>query len=38
MHTPLEKLALIKGKVNEVISQTQIKTNPEIIVVSKLFP
>ena len=38
MHTPLEKLALIKGKVNEVISQTQIKTNPEIIVVSKTFP
>ncbi len=38
MHTPLEKLALIKGKVNKVISQTQIKTNPEIIVVSKTFP
>ena len=38
MHTPLEKLALIKGKVNEVISQTQIKINPEIIVVSKTFP
>jgi len=38
MHTPLEKLTLIKSKVNEIISQTKIKTYPKIIVVSKTFP
>ena len=37
MHTSLEKLELIKNKVNKIISQTQIKTQPEIIVVSKTF-
>jgi len=37
MHTSLEKLAFIKSKVNKIISQTQIKTQPEIIVVSKTF-
>ena len=37
MHSSLQKLALIKNKVNEIISQKQLKTNPTIIVISKTF-
>ena len=29
---------LVKNKVNEIITQKQLKTNPQIIVVSKTFP
>ena len=38
MHTTLQKLNLVKNKVNEIISQKQLKTNPQIIVVTKTFP
>ena len=37
MHSNLQKLALVKNKVNEIISQKQLKTNPTIIVISKTF-
>ena len=37
MHTSLQKLTLIKNKVNEIIDQKQLKTNPKIIVVTKTF-
>ena len=38
MHGSLQKLNLVKNKVNEIIDQTQLKTNPQIIVVTKTFP
>ena len=37
MHSSLQKLALVKNKVNEIISQKQLKTSPTIIVISKSF-
>ena len=37
MHASLQKLALVKNKVNEIISQKQLKTNPTIVVISKTF-
>ena len=37
MHSSLQKLALVKNKVNEIINQKQLKTNPTIIVISKTF-
>ena len=37
MHTSLQKLTLVKNKVNEIIRQKQLKTNPKIIVVTKTF-
>ena len=37
MHTSLQKLTLVKIKVNEIIKQKQLKTNPTIIVVTKTF-
>ena len=37
MHSSLQKLALVKNKVNEIISQKQLKTNPTIVVISKTF-
>ena len=37
MHTSLKKLDLVKNKVNEIITQKQLKTNPKIIVVTKTF-
>jgi len=37
MHTSLQKLTLVKNKVNEIIIQKQLKTNPKIIVVTKTF-
>ena len=37
MHTSLQKLTLVKIKVNEIIKQKQLKTNPKIIVVTKTF-
>ena len=30
MHTSLQKLTLVKNKVNEIIRQKQLKTNPKI--------
>ena len=38
MHDSVQKLNLIKNKVNEIINRKQLKTNPQIIVVSKTFP
>ena len=37
MHRSSQKLTLVKNKVNEIISQKQLKTNPKIIVVTKTF-
>ena len=37
MHDSLQKLNLVKNKVNEIISQKQLKTKPQIIVVTKTF-
>ena len=37
MHDSLQKLNFVKNKVNEVISQRQLKTDPKIIVVTKTF-
>ena len=33
----LQKLTLVRNKVNEIITQKQLKTNPKIIVVTKTF-
>ena len=38
MHASLQKLNLVKNKVNEIIDRKQLKTNPQIIVVTKTFP
>ena len=37
MHTSLQKLTLVKNKVNEIIRQKQLKIYPKIIVVTKTF-
>lgn len=37
MHSSLQKLTLVKNKINEIINQKQLKTNPTIIVISKTF-
>ena len=37
MHSSLQKLDLVKNKVNEIISQKQLKTSPTIVVISKTF-
>ena len=37
MHSTLEQLNLIKNKVNDIIIKKQLKTNPNIIVVTKTF-
>ena len=37
MHSSLQKLSVVKNKVNEIIAQKQLKTNPTIIVISKTF-
>ena len=38
MHNSLENLTLIKKKVNKIILEKHLKTNPNIIVVTKTFP
>ena len=38
MHKSLEKLNLITSKVNEIIKKKQLKTKPQIIVITKKFP
>ena len=38
MHTSSQKLASVKNKINEIIRQKQLKTNPKIVVVTKTFP
>ena len=37
MHSSVQKLTLVKSKVNEIIKQKQLKTDPAIIVISKTF-
>ena len=37
MHASLKKLNFVKNKVNEIIYQKQLKTDPKIIVVTKTF-
>ena len=37
MHSSLQKFTLVKNKVNEIINQKQLKTNPTVIVISKTF-
>ena len=37
MHVSLQKLTLVKNKVNEIVNQKQLKTKPTIIVISKTF-
>tara|TARA_Y100000590_G_scaffold445696_1_gene578190 strand:+ start:1371 stop:2042 length:672 start_codon:yes stop_codon:yes gene_type:complete len=37
MHSISQKLTLIKKQINEIKEQKQLKTNPEIIVVTKTF-
>ena len=37
MHDVLENLNLIKDKVNKIVSQKQLKTEPKVIVVTKKF-
>jgi len=38
MHNSLQKLRLVKNKVNELINKKQLKSTPKIIVISKTFP
>ena len=38
MHTGLQNLSIIKNNVNEIIKQKQLKTEPNIIIVTKTFP
>ena len=37
MHKSLENLNLIKNKINQVINEKQLKTDPKIVVISKTF-
>ena len=38
MHSSLEKLTLVKNKVNQIVNKKQLKIDPKIIVVTKTFP
>ena len=37
MHSTLKQLEFIQNKINEIINRKQLKTKPEIVVVSKTF-
>ena len=37
MHSTLKQLTFIQNKINEIINRKQLKTKPEIVVVSKTF-
>ncbi len=37
MHSSLEKLSLVKNKVNQIIHEKQLKISPNIVVVTKTF-
>ena len=37
MHTSVENLKIIQNKVNEIVSEKQLETNPQIIAVTKTF-
>ena len=38
MHTKIKKLEFIQNKINEIITEKQLKTKPKIIIVTKTFP
>ena len=38
MHESLKRLNLIESKISEITNKNQLKTNPQIIAVSKTFP
>jgi len=38
MHATLTQLEFVKNKINEIINKKQLKTKPQIIVVTKTFP
>ncbi len=38
MHSAIDQLNIIKNQVNNIVVKRQLKTHPEIIVVSKTFP
>ena len=38
MHTILKNLELVKNEIKEIVDGKQLKSNPEIIAVSKTFP
>ena len=38
MHLTLKNLELVQNKINEIINKKQLKTKPNIIVVTKTFP
>jgi len=38
MHETVQRLNLIKNKAKEILAKTQLKTNPQIIAVTKTFP
>ena len=37
MHSSLEKLTLVKNKVNQIVNEKQLKIIPKIIIVTKTF-
>ena len=37
MHESLQKLNIIKDKIKEIVERKQLKTNPQIIAISKKF-
>ena len=37
MHKSVQNLYLVKNKANEIINRTQLKSNPEVIAISKTF-
>ena len=38
MHESVQKLNLVENKVKEIIDKKQLKTNPQIIAVTKTWP
>ena len=38
MHNSIEKLSVVKNKINDILSKKQLKTSPKIIIVTKTFP
>ena len=38
MHNNVKRLNFVKNKINEILDKKQLKTNPQIIAVTKTFP
>ena len=38
MHNNVKRLNFVKNKVKEILDKKQLKTNPQIIAVTKTFP